>query len=274
MSLTTVLDTPEARAFLKPIIRSPSTKPDKVMKAPPLLKDASRLGVAFDYGFRFGLDARGLGKVDKTVAANGLKKLPALVEDPVLLRSAREQFERAMSVLTQLSPQSTLDDTAAEALIRLASLDYIFRCRRLEYLQLPTRSEEIADLKALFALIPWAQFEGKQRVLLNPTFGEGSHLVGGADADIVVDDCVIEIKTVKDISVDLSFVRQLVGYALLANEYGISTLHQPYPGKISRLAVYFSRTGQLLSFPMSDVIHPSDHRKVLDYFKQQGRLSA
>lgn len=272
MSLTSILETPQARAFLKPIIRSPAMKPEKMIKAPPLLKDASRLGVAFDYGFRFGLDARSLGKADKSVAATGLKKLPALVDDPVLLRSAREQFDQAMSVLTRLSPQSTLDDAAAEALIRLASLDYIFRCRRLEYLQLPTRSEELADLKALYALIPWAQFEGKQRVLLNPTFGEGSGLVGGADADIVVDDCVIEIKTVKDISVELAFVRQLVGYALLANEYGITTLSQLYPGRITRLAVYFSRTGQLFSFPLSEVIHPSDWRKVLDYFRQQGGL--
>jgi hypothetical protein len=33
---------------------------------------------------------------------------------------------------------------------------------------------------------------------LNPTFGDGSVLVGEADVDILMDDFIIDIRTVKD----------------------------------------------------------------------------
>ena len=39
-----------------------------------------------------------------------------------------------------------------------------------------------------------------EKCYLNPTFGDASNLVGGADADIILDDMLIDIKTTKAIS--------------------------------------------------------------------------
>src|SRR5581483_2708029 len=52
--------------------------------------------------------------------------------------------------------------------------------------------------------------------VLNPTFA-GSHAVGGADADLIVDGCLVEIKTVTRWEpADLrQWLHQLVGYVLL-----------------------------------------------------------
>ncbi len=53
--------------------------------------------------------------------------------------------------------------------------------------------------------------------ILNPTFA-GSSLVGGADADLIADGCLIEIKTSKDSRIRPEWIHQLVGYLLLDDD--------------------------------------------------------
>lgn len=79
------------------------------------------------------------------------------------------------------------------------------------------------------------------RVVLNPTFA-GSTEIGGADADLIVDGCLLDVKT----TVDPKFTRtrvlyQLLGYALLDydDRYGIDAV-----------GVYLSRQSLLLRWPL------------------------
>ena len=67
----------------------------------------------------------------------------------------------------------------------------------------------------------------------------------------------------------MEMVRQVVCYAIMANEYGIK--HQTHQGEvqhlvdISSLGIYFSRSAHLHTFQLSDCISESDKSEVLDY---------
>ena len=103
----------------------------------------------------------------------------------------------------------------------------------------------IADLVALSgAAISEIGHLLKGPVILNPTF-TGSDDVGGADADLIVDDCLIDIKTTKSKSLDRDTAYQLVGYMLLdyENKY-----------RISSLGFYLSRIPALIVWPANETI--------------------
>jgi hypothetical protein len=79
--------------------------------------------------------------------------------------------------------------------------------------------------------------------ILNPTF-EGSKDVGGADADIIMEGCLYEIKTVMDMKYSKWF-RQLVGYVALdyRDQYNIS-----------KVGIYFSRSGCTISWDCNEFL--------------------
>ena len=80
--------------------------------------------------------------------------------------------------------------------------------------------------------------------VLNPNF-DGSIDVGGADADLIVGDMLIDIKTSKRPTIDLKWLRQLLGYMLL--DY--SDHHE-----ISSIGLYMARQGILVSWSLEEVV--------------------
>lgn len=81
--------------------------------------------------------------------------------------------------------------------------------------------------------------------ILNPTF-MGSAYVGGADADLVVDGCLIDIKTSTFPQIKAEYLHQLAGYLLLDFE---DKLH------IDSLGIYMARQGELVKWPVPDFLH-------------------
>lgn len=79
---------------------------------------------------------------------------------------------------------------------------------------------------------------------LNPTFA-GSSDVGGADADIIIDGCLIEIKSSIRPRIDSSWLHQLVGYALLdyADQHHLHSV-----------GIHMTRQGLLLTWSLIDVL--------------------
>jgi len=79
---------------------------------------------------------------------------------------------------------------------------------------------------------------------LNPTF-EGSNSVGGADADLICNGCLLEFKTTVGTAVDTDWLYQLVGYAALdySDRYGIR-----------ELGFYFPRHGRLVRWSTEEFL--------------------
>jgi hypothetical protein len=98
--------------------------------------------------------------------------------------------------------------------------------------------------------LSWAFYEKFQSsfdvpTLLGPTF-VGSRAVGGADADFIVGNCLIDIKTTINPFKKLPFsIYQLLGYMLLDWEDNY---------QIDEVAIYFSRQCFLLKWKLDELI--------------------
>jgi hypothetical protein len=80
--------------------------------------------------------------------------------------------------------------------------------------------------------------------VLNPVFAQSS-AVGGADADLISDGTLLEIKTTINPRIDGAWIRQLLGYLLLdtAGEF-----------RVNALGLYLARQGRLLVWPLPDAL--------------------
>ena len=113
-----------------------------------------------------------------------------------------------------------------------------------ELLALP-QDAWIDDLGAIFT-----RFYDRQHSLLskpfilNPTF-TGSAYVGGADADFVVDSCLIDIKTSTFPQIKAEYLYQVAGYLLLDFD---DALH------IDSVGIYMARQGELFQWTVPDFL--------------------
>lgn len=83
-----------------------------------------------------------------------------------------------------------------------------------------------------------------QRTTLNPTF-DGSRDVGGADADLIIDGCLIDIKTTINPKLSANWLYQLLGYVLLDynNRY-----------EIEQVGIYFARQQKLIQWSLESLL--------------------
>jgi hypothetical protein len=91
-------------------------------------------------------------------------------------------------------------------------------------------------------VVPFERFVTPKPVLLNPTFGEASHAVGGADADMIAGDLLLDLKVTSRAKVGAEHLNQLVGYFLLSREHRQSV---PTAPEVRRLGLYYARYGYL-----------------------------
>jgi hypothetical protein len=80
---------------------------------------------------------------------------------------------------------------------------------------------------------------------LSPTF-DGSRDVGGADADLILDGCLIDFKATINPRVTNLLLYQLLGYVFL--DY--SNQH-----KMHEVGIYFARQGVHIKWPLPDLLN-------------------
>ena len=101
-------------------------------------------------------------------------------------------------------------------------------------------NEVMEDMKCLWELLEELRefFSSSETVRYNPTFGDASMMVGGADGDILIGTTLVDIKTTVKWGYMWGDAAQLVGYYVFAAMVG-----EPWP--IDRLAIYRSRFGRI-----------------------------
>ena len=101
-------------------------------------------------------------------------------------------------------------------------------------------NDVVEDMKALWELLEERKgfFESSDAVHYNPTFGEASMMVGGADADLLVGTALVDMKTTVKWGYMWADAAQLASYYVFAAVVG-----EPWP--IERLAIYRSRFGRI-----------------------------
>lgn len=279
MSLTSHLSTPrsplgawfrETFAATSAVVRFiNATLADSPGVPPPAGALAGTLGTAIDYRIRFAFDRP---VVASLIAVRGARRSMDYV-DPHL---AVAFFESLGRLLADASPglrprDDETERTLARHCVVLALLDEAFRAGGLDggdlvfagiveprfhsrLMDLPSRSwvadllalvteDEIADVCAVIDVLrshgePLAT-RAAARVITNPSFST-SERVGGADADLILGGCLLDIKSNARGRVTGRHVLQLAGYALL-------DVNDTY--RIDELGFYLARHGAFLSFP-------------------------
>ena len=88
--------------------------------------------------------------------------------------------------------------------------------------------------------------------MLNPTF-VGSRDLLGADADLIVEGCLVEIKTTIQRRVRDNWIDQLLGYVLLDYEDQF---------QINEVAIYLARQQTTLRWPIGLLLGPATTEKL------------
>ncbi len=266
--MTRFLGMQDVKAKLKPLRPKTPREIDVSLKVEPRSRRCGILGTAFDYLLRFELQRRAHHAIDtrwvaelaaellwrKTSSGEGGWDLLRVVPDPKDYQPPQEVGRRAHAVLENAkaalagylkteAPSSTQRAELAAHAIRLAKLDEVFRSLRfLDPKFEASEPDDVADLLAMLAIVPFDALLHKRIMLLNPTFGESSQLVGGADADLIAGDLLVDFKVTKKPQMSSDDLDQLLGYYLLARNH--RCLDPTFP-EIMRAAFYFCRHAYL-----------------------------
>lgn len=206
------------------------------LKAPPITKNYGTVGTAFDYVLRLLVSKEN---------SELISDFHIVAEHCASNRRRRKYINEFREKQQEFASNCKLKfENFLPFCIVLAKMDSEFRCG----IKIPDDelftfdTKDIKDLKHLVALVDIKQFKAKEKCMLNPTFGKSSQDIGGADADLIIDDMLIDIKTIKNLEFTAEMFRQLMGYYLLHLREGRIF------GDIKYLGIYFSRFGVLWKF--------------------------
>lgn len=285
MNLSTIIhDRKSIRDGLRARVVKPPIRFEGI-KAAPLTTNYRIVGTAFDYLLRFFLERTNrVAQTCRWIAEAGLENIETSVSGYVynldhdtLSHEVGHQRRKADTYIRQAKREhqaylktGRVTDKLLLTTLRLAYLDVAYRAGpdQIDWVHLKSPdAKDITDLRALLALVDESSFKATRTCLLNPTFGAASRLVGGADADLLLDDCLIDIKTIKNPRLDSRDFFQLIGYYLL---YGFDGIHcggsKKTVHKINSLAIYFSRCGFLWKVPVDEVLPPGSVRDTAKWF--------
>ncbi len=283
MSLISFLDNKDVRERFRQEFKKPRFSVKKDLLAPPLTKRYSLIGTAFDYLLRFYLEHLNPDAVtEKWVAELSLGyPLSPLLKNVVLnldtgqisftetdlTRKVQQIIEQAKKAHSDYLSSGEMTDDVIESCLLLAQLDPISRAGFIDKSLGTAYKEDVADLRKLISIVNPEVFRAQKLCLLNPAFGEGSRLVGGADADLVIDDTIIDIKTTKKLELRRQYFDQLIGYYVLHEISGVGEL-KPKP-EITKVAVYFSRHAYLYTLSLQEIIDRHTFSDFIRWFKDR-----
>lgn len=259
MSLTSFLkDTrnQEIRTYLKTKFVRPDFNFKIGIQAPPLTGNYAIVGNAFDYLFRVNIKHQNKFKqIDENpwiaeLAFDRLYYIFSQVDSKVNGEIFASKFTEAKELLFEYKETGVATTSVIESAIFLAKLDLYIRARHIDSDYFNCSHEDVADIKCMLSLVDNSKFAVKERCWLNPYFG-GSPYVGGADADVILDDTLIDIKTSKHLTLQRSDLNQIICYYILSLMGGVNCDEDVTP--IKNIGLYFARYGLLWTIPLSEI---------------------
>jgi hypothetical protein len=267
MSLSSFLEKSDVRARFRQEFSKPKLGENRPLLAPLRTGNYRLVGTAFDYLMRFYLKMLNPQAVETgwiaEIALKALKQQGATrLHDQAffIVTQARENYAEFLE-------SQTLSDDLIRSALQLAKLDVIYRAGLIDPNLQQVESADIEDIKALITVVDWTQFKTEGVVLLNPSFGNGSAKVGEVDADLVIDDLLIDIKTTKNFKLEQDNFHQLIGYYTLSKIDKIDGA--PPEHEIKRLGIYFSRHAYLFIFNVAEVVPLLIFPQFLEWFEKR-----
>jgi len=267
LSLTSFLKIPKVRLEFANTFQFEQPALSGKLKASPQTQNYSLIGTAFDYLLRFHIERLNGNSITRPWVAETAIELTK--PKPEIYGKLKAIIDTIKKVHDSFLKTGKLSETIVASSIVLAKLDMIYRIGRLEPNLFDYQDADIADLKNLISIVDYPSFKSKKVSALNPTFGEASLLVGGADADFVIDDTLIDIKTTKNLKFKREHFDQLIGYFILSRIDRIDGVNNH---KIKKIAIYFSRHGLLHSIPISEIENNPKFDSFVNWFEKEARL--
>lgn len=291
MSLTSLLSDPEVRYKLREHFPTPPFTTTLELRAAPVTRNYSLVGTAFDYLLRFYLGRRFKSRSfmrTSLVADEGFLRIMTDVSTPKLagigntlfyrsrsrsrrdkkhlLRLLSEQYGQAKANYLSYYSNGVLTDDFIRSTLFLARLDCYYRGSGREGINFfqSIDKDDIKDLRRLISLVGHTPLIDGEECYLNPTFGKASELVYGADADIIVDNTLIEIKVTRSAKLPRRGLDQLIGYYILSLIGGINGDRTNRP--IKNIGIYFARHGYLWTMPISSLARKKEISIFKDWF--------
>lgn len=248
MNLTTFMALPEVKDRLKREYELPKIQCTKNIQVERRTSHKMLPGTAFDYLMRFWIQTLNPNAETHGWVADNWMSLEMVGATVAEKKKIEKLLQDAKACHSDYLKTGKLTDNVISATIELARLDAISRAQYLDpnigILEKPL----VEELRNMLELANSKDFTASSYCALNPTFGKESLL--RADADLIIDDTLIDIKTTTKGKMDRSHFNQLIGYFIL-NELGKVNGKKI---KINRLGIYFSRYGELLTFPAETVV--------------------
>ncbi len=253
-----------------------SEKKDIIVPLPDTTSSYSgEIGTAFDYLFRFNLERINQNKIIKKdwVAEDGYawvmapfwisKKKTIQIGYKNKSTVNRIQFEE---FLTNIFDKAKLDyqkfindgivnDELIKSCIILAKFDVKVRSGITDTNFDNINNIEVEEIHKLISVVPWKLFKAKSCCYINPSFGTKASYVCSADADLIIDSTLIDIKTTKRLIIRREDLNQIIGYFLLSLIGGIN---KNIPVNINKIGFYYVRYGELLIYDVSEYFNKSE----------------
>lgn len=283
MSLTSFLKQKDVKDKFRQEFKKPKFLIEKELLAPPLSKRYQLIGTAFDYLLRFNVKYHNPDAVTSSwIAKNAINSISSPILTDVIIDGETGEFTYTETELTrkvnailkqarinyeQYLSSGEISNELIKSSILLGQLDPISRARFVDENIGVVYEEDINDLQNLISIVNTDDFKSQGICLLNPSFGKASSLVGGADADIILDDMIIDIKTTKNLKFPLDYFNQLIGYYTLYQMGGFSDLKER--PDINKLAIYYSRHAYLYVVEVEEVIDKNKFPEFIKWFESR-----
>ncbi|MBR5534971.1 MAG: hypothetical protein IKU62_09025, partial [Ruminiclostridium sp.] len=223
---------------------------------------AMRSGVAFDYLARFLIAQKVKDYKDDA--------LSGLVAERMFTMSSSRWFgyetERAeglnwyRGILEEVSEAIAEDSVFSQRIldicVLLGKIEQEKRGGRTQNPKFELTAEDVEvvqDLKLLADVfvekfLPLVEENGV--IVFNPTFGIGSRMVGGADADVYIDGVIYDFKVHKESKWRIADARQLMGYYILDSiaKDAEDSSNKLKKNQVNRVAIYSARYGEVFFY--------------------------
>jgi len=266
VSLTSFIKIPQVKAVFRKEFPLQPTKLEGEIKAEPVTRNFPLVGAAFDYLLRFYLEQKNPNCITKRwVAETSVLLMDTLGKDDEESKKMKRFLEESKKIHDNFLSTGMIDDEIIKTSVILAQMDVYYRQGTVPENLGTVEEGDIQDLRNLISLVDLDLFKAKNHCYLNPTFGYGSELVGGADADLIVDDTLVDVKTTKFLSFTQEQYNQLIGYYILSK---LGKINESENIPISKVGIYFSRHGILHTISADEIENNPGFPKFVNWFEK------
>lgn len=286
MSVTSILsyynkDYKDFRALLNKEIRTPKLNQEQIppLLAPSISRNYALVGTAFDYYLRFSIEkkfrkvisSRWVAEASIELLGNSVKSNSDLKKFKDLWVSYKEKLTESKTIYNEYLVKDAIDlIELSKTCFFLAKLDLFYRGAINSYDTLLTcvlvEDYDIEDLMGIIKVCDPNIFKPGYSIILNPTFGKASKMVGGGDADLIIDKRLIDIKVTKEVKILRPYFNQLICYYLLSLIGGVDGIEEM---TIKEIGLYFARYNYLWSVKIKKLATEGQFIKLKEFLEQK-----